>query len=111
MKTACAGSTLALGASIASLRCSARAGSLHASAQTSAAVPARRLTTAGNLRARDRRVRRMELRDRHAVITGGTGGIGQALVRRFAEEGARVAVADRDRDSATRLAEEVGGLG
>jgi len=53
----------------------------------------------------------MELRDRHAVVTGGTGGIGQALVRRFAEEGARVVVADRERDSAQRIAEEVGGLG
>ena len=53
----------------------------------------------------------MELRDRHDVVTGGTGGIGQALVRRFAEEGARVVVADRDRASAQRIAEEVGGLG
>jgi NAD(P)-dependent dehydrogenase (short-subunit alcohol dehydrogenase family) len=53
----------------------------------------------------------MELRDKHAVITGGTGGIGQALVRRFAEEGARVVVADRDRAQAQQLAKEVDGLG
>ena len=53
----------------------------------------------------------MELRDRHAVVTGGTGGIGQALVRRFADEGARVVVADLSRERAQELAAEVGGLG
>lgn len=53
----------------------------------------------------------MELRDRHAVVTGGASGIGAALVRRFAAEGARVVVADLDAAGADAMAAEVGGLG
>ena len=44
----------------------------------------------------------MDLRDKHIVVTGGAGGIGRALVRRFAEEGARaVVVADRQLEGAS----------
>ncbi|HVG21185.1 MAG TPA: SDR family oxidoreductase [Blastocatellia bacterium] len=53
----------------------------------------------------------MELRNKVAVVTGGANGIGRALCRRFAAEGARgVVVADLDWDGAARVAEEVGGL-
>lgn len=53
----------------------------------------------------------MEVADRHVVVTGGAGGIGRALVRRFAEEGARaVVVADRDIAGAGALAAELGAL-
>jgi NAD(P)-dependent dehydrogenase (short-subunit alcohol dehydrogenase family) len=53
----------------------------------------------------------MEISGRHVVITGAAGGIGRALVRRFAEEGARgVVAADRDLAGAGAIAEEVGGL-
>jgi len=53
----------------------------------------------------------MELSDRHVVVTGGAGGIGRALVRRVASEGARAVVAaDRDLETARSVAEEVGGL-
>jgi NAD(P)-dependent dehydrogenase (short-subunit alcohol dehydrogenase family) len=53
----------------------------------------------------------MELSGRHVVVTGGAGGIGRALVRRFDAEGARaVVVADRDLDGARAIAAEVGGL-
>ena len=45
-----------------------------------------------------------------AVVTGGASGIGRASVRRFAEEGARVVVADVDEDSGRALADEVEGL-
>ncbi|TMK24186.1 MAG: SDR family oxidoreductase [Actinobacteria bacterium] len=53
----------------------------------------------------------MELAKRHVVVTGAAGGIGRALVRRFAAEGARAIVAaDRDLEGARSLAAEVGGL-
>ncbi len=48
------------------------------------------------------------LKDRVAIVTGGGGGIGAAVARRFVEEGARVAVADLLEDSAKRAAEPLG---
>ncbi|MGZ8755323.1 MAG: SDR family NAD(P)-dependent oxidoreductase, partial [Acidimicrobiia bacterium] len=45
------------------------------------------------------------------VVTGGGGGIGQAVVRAFAAEGARVAVHYRtSQQAAEQLASEVGGV-
>jgi NAD(P)-dependent dehydrogenase (short-subunit alcohol dehydrogenase family) len=53
----------------------------------------------------------MELVNRHVVVTGAAGGIGRALLRRFAAEEARgLVAADRDLDGARSIAEEVGGL-
>jgi NAD(P)-dependent dehydrogenase (short-subunit alcohol dehydrogenase family) len=53
----------------------------------------------------------MELKNRHIVVTGGAGGIGRALVRGFAAEGAgALVVADRDLAGAQAIAAEVGGL-
>ena len=53
----------------------------------------------------------MELADKHIVVTGGAGGIGRALLRRFAAEGARaLVVADRELAPAQAIAAEVGGL-
>ncbi|MFE1247833.1 SDR family oxidoreductase [Streptomyces sp. NPDC058741] len=43
------------------------------------------------------------------VVTGAGGGIGAALARRFAAEGARVVVNDLDAERARRTADEVGG--
>ncbi|SFB20264.1 NADP-dependent 3-hydroxy acid dehydrogenase YdfG [Amycolatopsis marina] len=43
------------------------------------------------------------------VVTGGGGGIGAAMARRFAAEGARVVVADLNGDAVTTVAEEIGG--
>ncbi|KPK66871.1 MAG: 2-hydroxycyclohexanecarboxyl-CoA dehydrogenase [Gemmatimonas sp. SG8_38_2] len=43
-----------------------------------------------------------------AVVTGGGGGIGQMICRRFAEEGARVAVLDIDAETARQTAESIG---
>ena len=45
----------------------------------------------------------MELNDRVAVITGGTAGIGEAIARRFVEEGARVAIIGRSDDAGRRV--------
>lgn len=54
----------------------------------------------------------MHLRDKVVVVTGGGGGIGAALCRRFAAEGARsVVVADISEASAWEVATEIGGLG
>ena len=53
----------------------------------------------------------MQLRDKVVVVTGGGNGIGAALCRRFAAEGAGgIVVADVDADAAQRVAEEIGGL-
>ena len=54
----------------------------------------------------------MQLKNRHAVVTGGASGIGRALCRRFAKEGARaVVVADVNEEGARAVASEFGGLG
>ncbi|ABS66162.1 short-chain dehydrogenase/reductase SDR [Xanthobacter versatilis] len=47
------------------------------------------------------------LKGKIVVVTGGGGGIGSATCRRFAEEGARVVVADISAAAAERVAEEI----
>ncbi len=49
------------------------------------------------------------LEGKTAVVTGAGGGIGQALARAFAGQGARVVLLDRDTDRSAPLAEELGG--
>jgi len=49
------------------------------------------------------------LSGRRAVITGGAAGIGAAIARAFAAEGATVVIADRDGAAASALAQELGG--
>jgi NAD(P)-dependent dehydrogenase (short-subunit alcohol dehydrogenase family) len=50
------------------------------------------------------------LAGRVCIVTGGAQGIGEACIRRFAREDARVVIADIDDDRGAALASEVGGL-
>jgi len=51
----------------------------------------------------------MELKDKIAVITGGSGGIGRAMARAFLDEGAKsVMLADLDVAAVARAARELG---
>ena len=49
------------------------------------------------------------LSGKSVLVTGGGGAIGRAICRRFAEQGAKILVADRARDAAEAVAREVGG--
>lgn len=56
----------------------------------------------------------MRMQGMRTIVTGAASGIGRAIARRLAEEGARVAVADLDVDRAAAVVEEIGrdgGLG
>ncbi len=53
----------------------------------------------------------MLVKDRIVVVTGAASGIGRALARRFAEEGARLVVcSDRNGEGVRAVAEEIGGI-
>jgi 3-oxoacyl-[acyl-carrier protein] reductase len=49
----------------------------------------------------------MRLKDRAAIITGAVGGIGRAAALRFAQEGARVAVADLREEEAQKTVDTI----
>ena len=50
----------------------------------------------------------LNLKDKVALITGGTSGIGEASVTRFVEEGALVVIAGRSEERGQALAKELG---
>jgi D-sorbitol dehydrogenase (acceptor) len=50
----------------------------------------------------------MKLKDKVAIVTGGAQGIGEAIVRAYAAEGARVVIADVAEDKAQALARDIG---
>ncbi len=50
----------------------------------------------------------MKLKDKTAIVTGGARGIGEAIVRAYAAEGANVVIADVETDAANALAADIG---
>jgi NAD(P)-dependent dehydrogenase (short-subunit alcohol dehydrogenase family) len=53
----------------------------------------------------------LELKDKVAIVTGGTQGIGRATALRLASEGARVVIAARGRELLDRVVAEIGASG
>jgi D-sorbitol dehydrogenase (acceptor) len=51
----------------------------------------------------------MKLKDKVAIVTGGARGIGEAITRAYAAEGAHVAIADVEIEQAQALAADLGG--
>ena len=53
----------------------------------------------------------MLLEGKVAIVTGGGRGIGRGIVKRFGQEGAKVIIAQRDRESGERTCREVEAAG
>ena len=53
----------------------------------------------------------MQLRNKVAIVTGAASGIGKEIALRFAAEGARVAIADLNKQAAQAVADEIGAKG
>lgn len=51
------------------------------------------------------------LKGRKALVTGGAGGIGASIALAFAREGADVAILDRNKEAASRIAAEISAIG
>lgn len=49
-----------------------------------------------------------QLKDRVAIVVGGSGGFGEAIARRFVAEGAKVVIAARDAEKLERVASSLG---
>ncbi|QDU64583.1 Glucose 1-dehydrogenase 2 [Planctomycetes bacterium Pan216] len=50
----------------------------------------------------------MRLKDKVIVVTGSTTGIGEAIARRFSQEGAKIVVHGRDQERAQKVANDIG---
>ncbi len=52
----------------------------------------------------------MRLKEKVAIVTGGASGFGAGIVRRFAQEGAHVIIADLNEEASAGLAKEINGM-
>ncbi|KGM50295.1 glucose 1-dehydrogenase [Pseudooceanicola atlanticus] len=52
----------------------------------------------------------MRLQGKTAIVTGAAQGFGEGIARRFAEEGAKVMIADIQGDAAAKVAKDIGGI-
>lgn len=50
---------------------------------------------------------KLKLSDKVAIVTGGAGGIGSAIAKIYAEAGAKVVIASRNRANLDRVADEI----
>ena len=50
----------------------------------------------------------MRLKDKVAIVTGAGSGFGEGIARRFADEGARLLIADIHAENGGRVAESIG---
>lgn len=53
----------------------------------------------------------MKLKDKVCIVTGAASGIGNAIARRYASEGGKVAIADLNIDAARKASDEIAGTG
>ncbi len=53
----------------------------------------------------------MDIKDTSAIVTGGASGLGEAVARHLAAQGAKVAILDLNDDRAREIAGELGGIG
>src|SRR5262245_45126581 len=65
----------------------------------------------GRPRGADDKLPAMKLRDRVAIITGATSGLGEAAALLFAQEGAKVAVSGRDEARGRKVAAAIAAAG
>ena len=53
----------------------------------------------------------LQLKGRRALVTGSSSGIGEAIARMLADEGASVVIHGRNRDRAEKVAADIGAAG
>ena len=53
----------------------------------------------------------MRLKNKKAIVTGGASGIGKAIAKRFAKEGAEVCILDINDEASSKVEEDIKKIG